>query len=483
MLTLLSGNTSAATVPATLTIPPGSTVATFTANANFVSSSTPVTISASLGTTQTAVLTVTPPAVTLSSLTVSPTTVGIGNPATGTVTLTGAAPSGGAVVSLSSDTPSAATTPANVTVPQGATSTTFAVATKGTAAVTVTLSGNYLGTTSTASLRVAPYVPPNLATVATVTVSSAAPGQGGNAAIDGIVDGSPTPPGDYTKEWSSNGELAGAWIKLTWGSPVTITQVVLYDRPNPIDNTFLPAHYLSATGARYRLRRSLPGNGVGLAVSVAPRTVTWVQFTVNSAQGLNIGLAEIAVTGFSSQLSAVSFNPASVAGGSSSTGTVTLNGPAAAGGSVVALSSNNAAAIIPSSVTVAAGSTFATFTATTIPVSSSTPVTISGTYNGTVTGALTVNPPGVAAVSLNPSSVTGGSPSTGTVTLSGQAPAGGATVMLLSNDPSAVVPASVTVPEGAIGATFTINTAAVTAMTTPTITGTYNGTQGGITYR
>jgi len=62
----------------------------------------------------------------------------------------------------------------------------------------------------------------------------------------------------------------------------------------------------------------------------------------------------------------------------------------------VSLSSNNtAAATVPASVTVAAGSTSGTFTVATIAVGTSTPVTITASAGGaTGTAALTVNPPG-----------------------------------------------------------------------------------------
>src|SRR5467141_1448548 len=73
-------------------------------------------------------------------------------------------------------------------------------------------------------------------------------------------------------------------------------------------------------------------------------------------------------------------------------------------------------------------------------------------------------PPGsptLSSVALNPMSVTGGSPSTGTVTLSGPAPSGGAVVSLSSDNKAvAAVPASgsVTVAAGATTATFPVNT-------------------------
>jgi len=81
----------------------------------------------------------------------------------------------------------------------------------------------------------------------------------------------------------------------------------------------------------------------------------------------------------------------------------------------------------------------------------------------------------LSSVTLNPTSVTGGSSSTGTVTLSGAAPSYGATVDLLSSASAAKVPASVTVAAGAGSATFTVNTTAVTTSTPVTITTSYAG--------
>jgi len=92
-------------------------------------------------------------------------------------------------------------------------------------------------------------------------------------------------------------------------------------------------------------------------------------------------------------LSSLALNPASVSGGSSSSGTVTLSGPAPTGGAVVSLSSNASAATVPASVTVASGATAANFQVTTSAVSTSTPVNISASYAGTTkTASLTLTP-------------------------------------------------------------------------------------------
>ncbi len=185
-------------------------------------------------------------------------------------------------------------------------------------------------------------------------------------------------------------------------------------------------------------------------------------------------------------LSSVSVNPTSVTGGNSSTGTVTLSGAAPSGGAVVTLSSSNTnVARTPSSVAIAAGATSATFTVSTSAVAASTTVSISGTYGGvTRSASLSVTPapppaPTLSSLTLNPTSVVGGTQSsTGTVTLSGAAPSGGAVVTLSSSNTNvARTPSSVTVVAGATSATFTVSTSAVLASTTVSI----SGASGGVT--
>ena len=178
-------------------------------------------------------------------------------------------------------------------------------------------------------------------------------------------------------------------------------------------------------------------------------------------------------------LTSVTVNPSSVIGGTSVTGTITLNGAAPTGGVSVSLSSNNASATVPASVTVAAGSTTATFTVSTSAVTSSVSATLSASYNGaSKTAALTITPSAsvaLSSVAVNPVSVTGGTSATGTVTLSGAAPTGGASVSLSSNNASATVPASVSVAAGSTTATFTVSTSAVTSSVSATLGASYNG--------
>ena len=92
---------------------------------------------------------------------------------------------------------------------------------------------------------------------------------------------------------------------------------------------------------------------------------------------------------------------------------------------------------------------------------------------GWTPGATT--PAALNAVSASPNAVTGGTASTGTVTLSAAAPVNGAQVTLSSASGSVTVPASVTVAQGVTAATFPIATSAVSSTTVTTINATYAG--------
>jgi hypothetical protein len=85
----------------------------------------------------------------------------------------------------------------------------------------------------------------------------------------------------------------------------------------------------------------------------------------------------------STSLSALSLSPTDVVGGDTATGTVTLSAAAPSGGFVIDLSSDNtAAATVPPSVTVPAGSTRATFPITTKQITNAQSAVIIGTVGG-----------------------------------------------------------------------------------------------------
>ena len=84
--------------------------------------------------------------------------------------------------------------------------------------------------------------------------------------------------------------------------------------------------------------------------------------------------------------------------------------------------------------------------------------------------------PAVSALTLSPATFPGGcKSSTGRITLSGPAPAGGTMVSLATTNPVAVLPATVTVPAGKTSATFPITAPAVASSQVGTVTATAGG--------
>ena len=206
-----------------------------------------------------------------------------------------------------------------------------------------------------------------------------------------------------------------------------------------------------------------------------PLTVSYVgansiAHVTASYQGLSF---TVPITVTPTTLANVSFNPSTVAGGVVATGTVTLNGPAPSGGTQVNLSSSSPTyAKVPTWAIVQEGSTTATFSVTTIPVTTAHTVVVTGSFGKvTQTTTLTVDPALVQKVTVNPTSVPGGITSTGSVSLTGPATAGGIQVKLKSSSTTeATVPATVTIPAKSQSATFVIHTSAVSSTSTPVIT-------------
>jgi subtilisin family serine protease len=175
----------------------------------------------------------------------------------------------------------------------------------------------------------------------------------------------------------------------------------------------------------------------------------------------------------------VSVAPPSFESGTGATGTALLNVPAPAGGAIVALSSDSALLTVPATVNVPAGAMSATFPVTSTSTVNQTTVTVTATYPaGTdkTVAVILLAPPTPASVTVNPATVVGGSPSTGTVTLSGPAPAGGASVSLLSSATGvATVPATVEVPAGETSATFPVTTLVQLINSSAVISASYHG--------
>ncbi|HYL13636.1 MAG TPA: S8 family serine peptidase [Terriglobales bacterium] len=320
--------------------------------------------------------------------------------------------------------------------------------------------------------------------LAMVTFSLALYSCGGNSSSSSAGPGPGTP--------GPSGPPASLTLSTLTLSPTSVnggvpsTGLVTLSGPAPSGGAAVSLSSSNPSVATVPASVTVAGGGTSATFQVATMAVTNATPVTISAS-YNSGPQQSAVLtvtppSVAPSLISLTLNPTSVNGGNPSTGTVTLSSPAANGGVVVSLSSSNTlAATVPASVTIAAGAASATFPVKTSMVSATTTSTISGSYGGIQQSALlTVTPPAsgpsLTSLTLNPASVTGGSPSIGTVALNGPAPGGGAVVSLSSSNTTvATVPASVTIPAGATSATFTVSTSVVTSAATSTISASYNG--------
>ena len=315
-------------------------------------------------------LTVTPPTAPLAigSLQLQPPGVYGGNDGSGVVTLaTGhVAPSGGAFVTLTNDNPSLVSLPASVTIPAGWTNASFPIQTVTTGVTTpVNISASYGGATKTATLTVS--APSQNVPLASVTLSPTTVVGGSNIGVR------------ITANLSAGAPTEGATIMLASSNPAIVS----------VPRT---------------IRTNFSGQTSAFTDVFARPVSAPTQITITATYGSSSQSAILTVTPPATSaptLSSLTLNPASVTGGNSVQGTVTLSAPASAATSV-SLSTSNELASVPASVTFAAGATSANFTATTTSVASSASVTISATLNATTLAAtLTLNPAATPADTIS----------------------------------------------------------------------------------
>jgi hypothetical protein len=185
----LSSNSSAATPPPSVTIPAGSTSASFSIATTALAAVTQATLSAVYaGSTRTATLQVNPAPPSLTVTLMSNTVTG-GVRVIARVKL-GATPASSVVITLASSNAAAASTPASVTIPGGATSTTFVIRTAPVASATgVAISASLAGATGSATLRVLPATLRAVWMPGSVRVGSA---NTGRVSLTGVTTGART---------------------------------------------------------------------------------------------------------------------------------------------------------------------------------------------------------------------------------------------------------------------------------------------------
>lgn len=424
------GNGAVAVV--TVTVSPGVTSTTIGLS-NTLGATLAGTAYAVTGTAGTIVNTVAP-AYHVSSLSCTPASLQGALSSTCNVTLDAIAPAGGAVVALSSNNASL-TVPQSATVPAGSNSTNFtgsslAVTTDATATLTATANGtsksfavSLLSPAVLSSIQCNPSIlGPNAAAACVVTLSK--PVGPAGAAISLATTGlsSLTVPSSVTVAAGSS-----------TASFTASTGAVSTDQSGNLTATY---------------------NGISQAASinvVSPATITSLQCS-STALGPN----------------------------ANSTCTVMLSKAVPATGAVVNLGCTGLSALtMPASVTVAAGSSKATFTVSTGSVSADQSGTISASYSGSSqsTSISLVAPAAISSLQCNPATLGANASSTCTATLSKAAPSTGASISLTSTGLSGLtVPANTTVAAGSSTTSFTVSTGALSSDQSGTLTATYNGT-------
>lgn len=229
-----------------------------------------------------------------------------------------------------------------------------------------------------------------------------------------------------------------------------------------------------AGGAEISLQSSNPGSVQVPGKLIVPSGATTANFQITSSAGAAPGTVEIFATRFTDTKSAtiqiveptvtgISVDPLQVTGGNQAILTVQINGGAPDGGLDVNLWSNNSAAIVPPTITINGGEDSGSIVVATTPVVVTQDAFLFAQIGSSSVQStrLIVATPVASSVSVNPNAVSGGNSSTGTVSISGPAPTGGALVYLSTGNSAASVPPTVVVPEGQTSATFNIQTISV----------------------
>ena len=419
VVTLTNQYPAYVSVPATVTIPAGSTSATFTV-------STPQMYGIAFNNLVTATngsnsysVNLTVATYAFQSVTLSSPTIQAGSTGTGTLTIASPAPAGGWTVNLTCGNPTFVSIPTTVTIPEGQTSTTFTIAPTNTAPTfSCQISAHDTVIYHSATVQV---------TTDSVTGLSLSPttiGAGGTSTAT-VTLKSPAPAGG-------------------WTIPITVALPWLVNIPTSVT---VPAGATSATFP-------IVGKGTGKTYSTG----------VYLYDGHSGASSTVTVNG--NLVNSLTLSPTAIGDNGTTTATVTLQNAAPDGGVVLNVSAGVPSVVhVPATVTVPAGQTSTTFIISAKEVGNTYN---SGIYigdgNSQASALLKVIGDTISSVTVNPTSIQGGNSVAGTVTLSSAAPLGGWLVQLKSGVPGTVmVPTSVLVPAGQTSVQFTINTKVVSS--------------------
>lgn len=319
-VTLTSTNPAGVTIPAAMIVPQGQSRLVVPIKFSTSAPAGPISLTAS-PTYREKKVTVNVVKRNLTYMVVNQTLLKTSESTTGRVELDGPAPAGGQIVNLTSDSPELSV-PSTVTIPSGTNYVEFPITSIGlTAQVTYIRAG-----ISTPTLR--QWIRIEARRLASIVVSPTIVTGGQTANVILTVD-YPAPQG-------------GMLINLKSQKPSLASVPATATVPAGASSVSVPLTTVARNGTPIEIYiyGNLPGQGT---------------------KGAKVKIVRPMV-------SAVSISPNSVVGGTSTTGTITLNGPAAAGGLVVNLSSQKPTiGSVPATVTVPAGATSVTFPITTVP--------------------------------------------------------------------------------------------------------------------
>jgi trimeric autotransporter adhesin len=497
----LTSTTETLSVPPSLTISAGASSGSFTATAGTLSVDQSATVSASWnGRTRSASLSLTAPA-TLSGLTCAASTILTPGSTECTITLTKAAPGGGFTVTLTSDNAST-TIPGTVTVPAGAmsagfTATAAALETDQDAVLTATASG----VSRTFSLALA--APPQLSSLS-CTPDTLGSGQNATCTVTltkatttsvaisltsstealsvptGLTISAGASSGSFTTKVGTLSVDQDATISASWNGRTRATTLSLVaavtlsglscsasaiNTPGSTDCTITltkaaPSGGFVVTLSSDSVSITVPGTltvpaGAATAgfTAAAAATETDQTAVITATAGRNSQTFSLTLS-TSAQLSALSCAPDTLSSGQVAACTVVLT-KAASAPVIINLSSSSETLLIPATVTIDAGASSGTFSATAGLTSVSQSVTLTAGWNSqTRTTTLSLFQPGPQEVllSLESASATAGSTVKLNVSLASSGGALPTTVQWTMAYPSVLTVSSVDASSSAGGA-------------------------------
>ena len=457
---------------------------------------------------------VTPALPTITSLT--PATLSITQGGSGILTVTiSSAQAQDTPVTLNSSDPEIAFVPASVTIPAGQVSAPISVSANSTGTAQITASLN--GTSATSTVTITPALPTVVSllpptnpvtlgatTILTVTISaaqvadttisvSAAPGNIVTVPAQVTVLAGQTTAqiqvgtlalGQAMVQASLNGTTAEAAIQVMPPAPLIVSLL-----PSPLSIAVgATGTFTVALNAAQLTNQEVQLSVDNAAILQAPASVTVLQGQIQASfivTGLAVGDALVTASLNSSAQTAIIHiipplptvvsllpDPLSIQEGATGSFTLTINAAQLSDTTIPLTNSASTVINAPGSVIVPAGQTSITFPVTGVTQG---PATISASINATTVSAqIQVTPPPTIVTGLTPSilSLPKGRPGILHVSVSPSSSEPQIVALTSSNAVAAEVPASVTIPAGALGADFPLLSLAEGEST---ITATLNG--------